>query len=277
MGQQKPFFSKAFKRESLNGLPVYLFSSCYTQDDTNHNEMPRISVEGSIYYAESEQLTNNDTTLFTKLPEEVQNPQIHKKVYEIWLQDCSGVFIKPPTITQCLANTTSIWDSNAPVASINPTEEDTDWVLQWVPTKVKVCIPNFEIYWAPCYKTQLARIPELDIPEQSESQLDKIELQNPEKIYTVTRLNESKKNDEWMQEVTELPLPYSDSPTLRFDPKLELQQTKDRRRIRDARIRVKLARYRAERMAQRYEEKYGLYPEEDEEEGQTEAEKSDEE
>jgi len=272
---KKPFFSKAFKRElSSNGTPVYSFSSCYTQDDTTHNELPRISVEGSIYYAESEQL-NNDTTLFTKLPEEIQNPEIHKKVYEVWLQDCSGVFIKPPTILQCLANTTCTWDSNAPVASINPTEEETDWVLQWIPTKVKVCMPTFEIFWAPCYKTELTRIPELK-EQPIEQQSDKIELQNPEKIYTITRLNELKTEDS-MQELTELSLPYTDLPTLRFDPKLELQQTKDRRRIRDARIRVKLARYRAERMAQRYEEKYGIYPEEDEEEGQTEAEQSEDE
>ena len=43
-----------------------------------------------------------------------------------------------------------------------------------------------------------------------------------------------------------------------------------RKRIREARIRAKLARYRAERLAQQFERKYGVWPEEDQEEAQTE-------
>jgi len=271
---EHPFFSKSYKRhQSPDGTVSYLFSTCYSQNDTSHNELPPLAVEGSMYYAETDQLENkNSTTSFTVLPDEVHTTQVKTTVFTTWLKDCSGAFVKPPTLAQCLPTIVCSWDSNAPVASINPTEELQDWVLQWIPTKVKFCIPAFEIYWAPCYKTELARIPELQGSEQTVG----IELQEPEKIYTVTRLNEIGNQDGWLQELQDIPLPYADSSTLRFDPKLELQQTKDRRRLRDARIRVKLARYRAERMAQRFEEKYGIYPEEDEEEGQTEAEQSDE-
>jgi hypothetical protein len=279
--EEKRFFSNTFKRQTTpDGSPMYWFLSCYTQDDTTHNEKPYLSVDGAIYYSESDQLVSrNNNQLFTVLPEETRNPEVHKKVFETWLRDCSGTFVKPPTLTQCLANTTSIWDSNAPVATINPTEEDSDWILQWVPTKLKVCMPTFQIYWAPCYKTQSTRIPDLFntvSPPNATTIPDTIELQQPEKIYTITRLNEQPPKDEWLQELTDLSLPYTDSPTLRFDPSLDRQRDKFRRRVRDARIRVKLARYRAERLAQQFEEKYGTYPEEDEEEGQTEAEQSDE-
>jgi hypothetical protein len=277
--EEKRFFSNTFKRQTApDGSPMYWFLSCYSQDDTTHNEKPQLSVDGSMYYSETDQLEDrNNDQVFTVLPEETKNPEVHKKVFETWLRDCSGTFVKPPTLTQCLANTTSIWDSNAPVATINPTEEDSDWVLQWVPTKLKVCMPNFQIYWAPSYKTQSTRIPDIFSqikPIKAES--EQIELQQPEKVYTITRLNENPPKDEWIQELTDLSLPYTDSPTLRFDPSIDKQKEKYRRRVRDARIRVKLARYRAERLAQQYEEKYGNYPEEDQEECQTEVEQSDE-
>jgi hypothetical protein len=83
--------------------------------------------------------------------------------------------------------------------------------------------------------------------------------------------------NEWLQEISDLSIPYSELPTLRLDPNFEQQKEKYRRRVRDARIRSKLAKYRAERLAQRYEERFGVYPEEDEEEAQTEAEKTEEE
>jgi len=60
-----------------------------------------------------------------------------------------------------------------------------------------------------------------------------------------------------------------------LDIDIDAQRDKLRRRIREARIRAKLALYRAERLAHKYEERYGIYPEHDEEEAQTEAEQSD--
>ena len=124
-------------------------------------------------------------------------------------------------------------------------------------------MPVFQIYWAPCYKKVCT----------SRITLEEPELQQPEKTYTVLsqplRLNDE---TEWIQEMADLHVPFADSTTLRLDPDVEVQKERFRRKVRDARIRAKLARYRAERMAVRYEEKYGAYPEEDLEEAQTEAE-----
>ena len=278
-----PFFSSSFKRQTTpDGSIVYIFSNCYSQTDTTHNEPIDLAVNGSILYVEKDQLNSKvNEQYFTKLPEETHNPVNCKKVYKKWLMDCSGAFVKPPTLDECLANTVSILDSNAPIASLNSTEEDSDWIIQWIPTKIHIQIPKFEIYWAPCYKLLYTRIPEM-IPSNSSAKesskvMEQIELQNPEKVYTITRLNNTAQQSEWPQELNDTVLPYSDLPPLRFDSSIEAQREKYRRRVRDARIRAKLARYRAERMAQRYEERYGIYPEEDEEEAQTEAEQTEEE
>jgi hypothetical protein len=163
-------------------------------------------------------------------------------------------------------------------------EENELWVLQWIPTRVKVESQRFQIYWAPSYKTKAARIP--DLAELGEKEIVEdggrdIDLQHPEKVYSITPSSPNTRlitaNGTWIpQEVDENSIPLMDEPALRFDTFLDSQREKYRRRVREARIRAKLARYRAERLAMRYEERFGEYPEEDDEEAQTEAERSDE-
>jgi len=278
-----PFFSSKFKRQlALNGTSIYIFHSSYRQDDKNHNEVPPLAVDGLELITSSE-LNDSDrrnSNIFTELPEETQNPLVYKKVYESWIQDCSGAFLKSPTLEQCLANSMSVWDSNAPVATVNHTEQDSDWILQWIPTKIHVAMPQFQIYWAPCYKIPSTRIPELidgETTQLTPKTEPLIELQSPEKTYMITRRTGPPTQGEYLQEITDVVLPYSDLPPLRLDPNFEQQKERYRRRVRDARIRAKLARYRAERLAQRYEDRYGMYPEEDEEECQTEAEQTEDE
>jgi hypothetical protein len=292
--ESPPFFSSKFKRQvTSEGSPLYIFYSCYTQDDKTHNEIPYLAVDGSEFNhtnSMNDQLNQEYiNTIFTKLPEETYNPFVCKKVYETWIRDCSGAFIKAPTLTQCLANTKSFLDTNAPVASLNQSEEETEWILQWIPTKIHVAMPNFQIYWAPSYKTVNTRIPEFIIENAEKIQTNSsnlndenhtIELQNPEKVYTIhsnTRPSMHGIQSDLLQEITDASLPYSNLPTLRLDPNLEQQKEHYRRRVRDARIRAKLAKYRAERLAQRYEDRFGIYPEEDEEECQTEAEQTEDE
>ena len=79
--------------------------------------------------------------------------------------------------------------------------------------------------------------------------------------------------------MNELPLSMSSNPPLRLDGDLsiDIQREKYRKRVRDARLRAKLARYRAERLEHRFFERFGVWPEEDADEAQTEAENSDEE
>jgi len=64
----------------------------------------------------------------------------------------------------------------------------------------------------------------------------------------------------------------SDISPFRLDVNFEKQREKYRKRIRDARIKAKLARYRAERLCAIYEDKFGYWPSEDEDEAQTEVE-----
>ena len=271
-----PYFSSKFKRQlSPEGRAMYWFSTCYSQEGSTYNEVPPLAVNGEVIFSEPEQIaTVDEDTLFSILPEECRDPMTSRRVFEHWIQDCSGAFIKPPTIESCLAHTEVIWDSNAPVATLAPTEEDSDWILQWVPTKVKVDTPTFQIYWAPSYKTQhSSRIPFTDemTLNRGISGTETIELQGSE---TNTRVIVTQIPSQ-LQELTDAALPLSDSPTLRLNMEIDVAEDKYRRRVREARIRSKLAHYRAERLAHRFEERFGYYPEEDEEEAQTEAEQTD--
>ncbi len=274
------FFSPKYKTtKDAQGKAVYWFSTLYTPSEVN--EKPPISVDGEVFRLDDECISLNETELFQKLPEECHNPIISKSVFEQWISDCGGAFVKPPTIERCLANLEILCDSNAPVATMTAEEESEIWILQWIPTRVKVDAQRFQIYWAPSYKTKAARIPELAEQEVVEDGGRDIDLQHPEKVYSIapsspnTRLITASGN--WVpQEVEEDSIPLMDEPALRFDTFLDSQREKYRRRVREARIRAKLARYRAERLAMRYEERFGEYPEEDDEEAQTEAERSDE-
>ncbi len=274
------YFDSKFKRQKTpSGNYQYWFSTIYKQSEELRNEKPPLAVDGEIFSFEGQMTDEEETRDFCKLPEEVHNPVISRQVLTQWISDCSGAFVKPPTIEQCLANVQNIFDSNSPVAGIRDNEESSSWLLQWVPTKIIVDIPVYLIYWAPCYKIEEnTRIPELSedtkIPEYHTFQV-----KDPERVYTMnTRVISPGTQTDWLHEVTESTIPMSDIADLRLDlnPEVEAQREKYRRRVREARIRAKLAKYRAERLAQRYEEKFGLYPDEDDEEAQTEVEQSDE-
>jgi hypothetical protein len=91
-------------------------------------------------------------------------------------------------------------------------------------------------------------------------------LQEPEKVFTIP--NPAYYPTQTPEELTDIPL--SDLSPFRLDANFEKQREKYRKRIRDARIKAKLARYRAERLCAIYEEKFGYWPSEDEDEAQTE-------
>ena len=274
-----PFFSSQFKRQmNPEGRMMYWFQTAYTQTEgsPSWNEKPPLSVEGEIVFGEPGWAEQADTTqLLERLPEETSNPTVLKTVFEQWIQDCSGAFVHPPTVTQCLANVQCICDSNAPTATVLSTEEDKDWVLQWIPTKVKVDKPTFQIYWAPLYKTLNTRIPEL---EEVSSKIDEFEeapeLQTPEKTYTILPPHAPTRQADWLQEIPDLQVPLSEGPALRLEGEVDPRMERARQRVREARIRAKLARYKADRLAQRFEDRYGFYPSEDDEEAETEAEMS---
>lgn len=232
---------------------MYWFHSLYKEAPETKNTRPPFAVDG----AETD-FTDTDVSMF-QIPEELRNPEHWKPVYEAWIQDCSGAFVKSPTIEQCLANTELIADSNAPMV----TPEKGQWVYQWVPTKIKVDSPKFQMYWAPSFK--IPSTPKQEKISIEDSTIHEVEVQlHPGTTRTY--------NGDWIQEITDVPLSMADAPPLRLDVDIDSQREKMRRRVRDARLRAKLAKYRAERMARRYEERFGTYPDEDEEEAQTEVE-----
>ena len=260
------YFNHQFKRQSTsNGKYAYFFDTVYTQTEDTHNEVPPIAVDGIDI--ESNKLLEREE--YFKAPEGIQDPIIWKKIYEVWVQDCSGAFVKCPTVEQCLAKTESIIDTSASLASITAEEDDEMWTLQWIPIRIKVDVPTFQIHWAPSYKILCKSRISLD---ENPPNVESVDIQNPEKTYTI--LSQRPRQYEntstgWIQEMADLHVPFIDSTTLRLETD-EMQKEKFRRKVRDARIRAKLARYRAERISSKYEEKYGVYPEEDADEAQTE-------
>jgi hypothetical protein len=275
---EQQYWSRQFKRERTNnGARMYWFMAEPSQ--VRSAEHP-FAVEGHTLFADNP--NGIFEGIFTQMPEEVENPSVQRQVYEQWLSNCGTCFTKPPTIETCLANTQTIIDNNAPVVVLEPEEENSDWSIVWLPTKIKVDSPVFQIYWAPtAKKPPTTRISDIE-DCQSTGPID-IDVQAPERTYTInTRPNvllvpngPPQQQVAFLQELKDIQLPLSDSPPLRLEGDNDAHREKLRRRIRDARIRAKLARYRADRLAQSFEDRYGHYPEEDEEEAQTEFEGSD--
>jgi hypothetical protein len=276
------YFSPKFKREkSSNGKTIYQFHSIYAQNDDTHNQVPPLSVSGEILYSERNKpsMTSEDLiSILQEIPKECYTQEKSKEVLSQWLTDCRAAFEKLPDIDLLLHKVQHRLDETAPTASISSSEETSDWVLQWVPTKIYLEMPQPTIFWAPCYKSESARI-----PDEAECVLDAVSIEDvTEKpgqleleIQEVTRLIKNT-NQTWNGSgMTTVPL--ADTPSLRLEFDYQAQKDKFRRRVREARIRAKLARYRAERLAQRFEDRFGEFPDEDDEEAQTEIEKSDEE
>lgn len=246
-------------------------------------ELLDFAVEGGTFYTDIEIKLLNGIT--TTLPEEVRNPNVIKAIFEAWIRDCSGVFVKSPTVETCLANTIHSVDRDAPIVSLSSEDEDFSWTLLWTPTKIRINQPSYEIFWAPTSK----KLTRSDSEEEKIAlEEDTIDIQNPEQTYRIdspnTRLimaplgtSYTQDMKDALEEVTEGAFPLSEGPTLRLTFEMEAQKERLRRRVREARIRAKLARHRAERMAQKFEDQFGQYPEEDDEEAQTEREDSDQE
>jgi hypothetical protein len=281
-------FSSTYKRKVGSDQTMeYWFSNLYTQDEITRNEKPPLGINGEIIYSEDSDIQRaSDEQCFGTLPEEVQNPECWKQVLTQWIQDCSGAFQKPPTIERCLANCSMQWDNHAPIATISQSEEESDWILQWIPTSVRVYQSKFTVFWAPCYKILYTRIPEtIVLSDETESVCAPkdsydIEVQQPERVYTFVPKNtrhDSSESGFNLEECTDIPTSYMDVPALRLETEQDEHLSKYRRKVREARLRAKLAHYRAERIAQRFEQRFGYYPEEEGEEVLTEAEQTDDE
>lgn len=256
-------FSTEFHRKKTSTGLLYTFS------------INQQAQEG-ICCVEGETLVLNDTLesihkKTTALPEECLNPLRFKALFTQWLEDCSGVFLKPPTLTQCLSNVSSFHDVSANIVSIPPEEEEEDWLLLWVPTKLSLSQGAFRIGWAPLFKRKCTRIPALtEFLEMEEARMEdihEVQISNSLEQTSQALQEPTRSHEDWSQDI------------LGLETTTQIAQNKEkfRKRIHDARIRAKLARYRAEQLANLYYRKFGEWPEENEEEAETVFESSSEE
>jgi hypothetical protein len=279
-------FEETFQKEKLpSGQWEYQFRHKRMAHDGQ--TVPSYSIKGQLLPSEQEEgeiCVEDDEQIFDTLPKECLFDETLQIVYEHFVEECGKWFQKRPTLDAFRNGLQQIVDTDATIASLGPNEEDYDWALLWVPTVVRVSGGRFTIGWAPCYKLKQTKESRL-IPDSEEGGDLIPELQGPElsprsqdgNTRLIRTAPSTTVRTDWLQEIPESSLPYSDIPALRLDDEFLAQREKYRRRVREARIRAKLARYRAERIAHRFEERFGMYPDEDEEEAQTEAEQTEDE
>lgn len=217
------------------------------------------SISHSLYW-----VTNEDPST---MPIECKNPEKTREILTAWLQSSSKSFIKPPTIDQCIYNSTVIHQPTHKRAIPQLTEEDkkSQWVVRWEPVSVIVKAPQFIVCWAAVEKDLDTRIHdtfEEGIDLAAESNLP--EVQQPTRTYIVSTRDATN----YPEELHDIPL--SGVAPFRLSMENNKKKEKLRKQIHEARMKAKLARYRVDRLCQRYEEKYGEYPSEGEDEAETE-------
>lgn len=204
-----------------------------------------------------------------KLPEESNKAELKSHILSCWYDDCKQVFVKPLNLETLQEKITHKVEEDYPIIALSPEEENDEWVLLWTVVKLDLSKNSVVFYWAPTHKRSLVS----RINEEFETACN-IEVQGTEdsQYRVIESANLQPANSSWVLDVAQLPL--SDRPALRLEAEFDQARERFRRRIRDARLRAKLSRYRADRLATQFQEKYGIYPVEDTDEAQTEYEES---
>lgn len=175
-----------------------------------------------------------------------------------WIDQCKSCFVKQPLLEECIQN--SFHEDH--IMCVNPEEYNTESLYKCNWELRTVCIgTNKKLFLKWDLVSCETRPPIIEFQDSTPP-----EMQEPEKIFTLS--NPALYQNQGPEELTDIPL--SDISPFRLDANFEKQREKYRKRIRDARIKAKLARYRAERLCAIYEEKFGYWPSEDEDEAQTE-------
>jgi hypothetical protein len=177
------------------------------------------------------------------IPKECASEAIVSYVVRSWHETCKHVFAKQLNIDNFISISTHLLDKAYPVIALTPEEENQEWILLWSVTRIEISKNLMRIYWAPTHK----RLYQSRIIEDFDSHPDE---------YKIIDAN--------------VEFPLAEGPALRLESDIDHGQEEFRRRIRDARLRTKLYKYRCEKLALQFEKKYGYYPTEDEEEAQTE-------
>ena len=204
-----------------------------------------------------------------KLPEACSQKEVGEFIVKTWFHSCKHFFSKPISFDAVMARTlTHEADPAEAVAALSPEEEENEWFLLWVPTSVVMEKQHITVRWAPTQK----KLAESRIEEDFSGDTPSIQGAEESQFRVIENQPLNASDAQWIQDVSELP--FSDRPALRLAVDQEASKEKLRRRVRDARLRAKLARYRAERLAMLFQERLGFYPEENGEEVQTEYEGS---
>jgi hypothetical protein len=209
------------------------------------------------------QQTSTETEIWT-LPEACTiNKEFNEYILNSWYADCKKAFLKPLNLDVLLKKIQHAVYTKESIPALTQEEEESEWFLIWTITHIELDSNALTYYWAPTEKQPVESRIEIEVQSPEETQY---------RIIENTNFSTNTDDIAWVQDITQIPL--SDRPALRLEAELDASREKFRRRIRDSRLRAKLAKYRAERLAQSYFEKYGVYPTEDMEEAQTEYESS---
>ncbi len=180
-----------------------------------------------------------------------------------WIEQCKSSFVKPPVLEECLEN--SFHEEGGIDTECFSLERD-DYLYEFSWELREICIgSNKKVIFRWDLLSSETRPTAIELDDSTQP-----ELHEPEKVFTIPN---PASYPTQIPELTDIPL--SDLSPFRLDSNHEKQREKYRKRIRDARIKAKLARYRAERLCAIYEERFGYWPSEDEDEAQTEVESDD--
>lgn len=218
----------------------------------------RFPISNSLYWITGETIDD--------MPIECKNPEKTREILTAWLQYSQKAFVKPPSIDQCIQNSSVQYSPIDPRAlSLFTQEEQTSqWIVRWEPVSVVVKSPQFIVNWAPIGKELDTRIQDVfEEDDRIETDLEP-EIMQPTRTYVVN----ARDTPAYPEEVHDIPL--SGVAPFRLTLEADKKKEKLRKQIHDARIKAKLARYRVDRLCQRYEERYGEYPSEGEDEAETE-------
>ena len=256
-------FDPKFKKVSKPSGPVQVFRTRFHSMKAQDWQCDGCLVGGDSHPTDEE---------IWKMPEFCYEKSIVDSLIREWYLSCRNVFSSPPSLDSLLAKpVVHSCNRNFAIPALAPDEEDQEWVLLWTVVEFHFCKNSIELVWAPTDKRRL--VPRIEENFENEG----VEVQNPEESqYRIIESSTDIPTDDaqWIQEIHDLPL--SDRPALRLEADLNAARERFRRRVRDARLRAKLARYRAERLAQQQMDKFGVYPDADAEEAQTEQEDSSE-
>lgn len=187
---------------------------------------------------------------------------VQEKIVNAFLEATRKYFTSPLTLDKVLRHLRhSVQEGDLPTSS--------GWYdVVWVPTKMIVKTGEYELVWRILTTTETCPVIPSDFTESQTPRAKSPDAPEQHEIRSI-QIHDS------LIPVGDLPL--SDLPPLPFSTEEEVDPVKEesKRKIREARLKVALARLKAQRMEQSYYERYGQPPEESENSSETSSDSED--